>query len=51
MRLHSYAASANCLKVRLLLRLLDIDCEIVDVDTVPREIGWVRSRRTPRPRR
>jgi glutathione S-transferase len=32
MRLHSYAASANCLKARLLLRLLEIPCEIVEVD-------------------
>ena len=32
MRLHSYAASANCLKVRVLLGLLAIDYEPVEVD-------------------
>ena len=32
MRLHSYAASANCLKVRVLLGLLAIDYERVEVD-------------------
>ncbi len=32
MRLHSYAASANCLKARVLLGLLDIGYELVEVD-------------------
>ena len=32
LRLHTYAASANCLKVRLLLRLLGVECELVEVD-------------------
>jgi glutathione S-transferase len=32
MRLHTYAASANCLKARLLLRLLDVPCDHVEVD-------------------
>lgn len=32
MLLHSYSASANCLKVRLLLKLLDIPHRVVEVD-------------------
>ena len=32
MRLHDYAASANCFKVRLLLALLGVDYERVPVD-------------------
>jgi len=32
MRLYDYAASGNCLKVRLLLRLLDVECERVPTD-------------------
>ena len=32
MRLYSYSASANCLKVRVLLALLEVPCEIVEVD-------------------
>jgi glutathione S-transferase len=32
MRLHDYAASGNCFKVRLLLRLARIDCELVPTD-------------------
>jgi glutathione S-transferase len=32
MRLHSYAASANCLKARVLLGLLNLPYELVEVD-------------------
>jgi glutathione S-transferase len=32
MRLYSYAASANCLKVRVLLGLLKVSYELVEVD-------------------
>lgn len=32
MRLHSYTASANCLKVRTLISLLGLDVELIEVD-------------------
>ncbi len=32
MRLHSYSASANCLKARCLISLLDLDVELVERD-------------------
>ncbi|MDA0180839.1 glutathione S-transferase N-terminal domain-containing protein [Solirubrobacter phytolaccae] len=32
MRLYDYAASGNCFKVRLLLGMLDLDCERVPID-------------------
>jgi glutathione S-transferase len=32
MRLFSYRSSGNCLKVRMLLGALGLDCELVEVD-------------------